>query len=195
MKRRAEYEQAFEAIKDNLYAAGVSTVKAAKAHDEMFTTSLEALAEAYEAMASPQLSAGDDDHETTDDRATLSALITPLRQAKQQALAAADYDAYVAAETKLQQLDELVVLRLERQVRQLLAQQRLQELTSSQPPTAPAGASASNQPSATKPAPKWTEKTLKTQYKSLDVVKAAFGIKARSWKEAAAQLNASGENA
>lgn len=188
MKRRAEREQAFESIKDNLYAAGVSTVKAAKAHEEMFTTSLEALAEAYETMATPQLAAGAGEATdgTAGDRADLSPLITRLQQAKDQALAEANYDAYVATETQLQHLDELVVLRLERQVRHLAAQQRLQEL-SSPPPSEPQTWPPPTEPETT---PAWTEKTLKAQYKTLEAVRAAFGLKVRSWKEAVAQVNA-----
>ncbi|MBD0269171.1 MAG: hypothetical protein ICV77_12870 [Cyanobacteria bacterium Co-bin8] len=59
MRRRSQQRQDFEAIKNNLYAAGVSTVKAAKAQEEMFTTTLEALSEAYKGMGINQIEAGE----------------------------------------------------------------------------------------------------------------------------------------
>jgi hypothetical protein len=161
MKRRSQRQQSFESIKDNLYAAGVSTVKAAKAQEEMFTTTLEALSEAYEAAGLNQLSGS---AETVDVGAIAAALLT----CRQAALAAADYEAYVAAEEKLQRLDELAVLRLERQVRQRVAQQQLDQLSEVQA---------------------WTEASLKAQYKTLQAACQALNLKARTWRAAADQAN------
>jgi len=57
MKSRAEWNQRFEKVKESLYEAGVSTVKAAKAQEEMYKTALGALAEAYEGSDVPSLPA------------------------------------------------------------------------------------------------------------------------------------------
>lgn len=165
MKRRSQRQQSFESIKDNLYAAGVSTVKAAKAQEEMFTTTLEALSEAYEAAGLNQLQAGAGGSAEAADVGAIAAALLTQRQA---ALAAADYEAYIAAEEKLQRLDELAVLRLERQVRQQQAQQQLDQLSNVQ---------------------RWTEASLKAQYKTLQAACQALGLKARTWRAALDQVN------
>ena len=170
MRRRADRQQDFESIKQNLFAAGVSTVKAAKAQEEMFTTTLEALTEAYEGMGANQLEAGEEDP-----AADLTPIVEALLTQQRQALEIQDYDAYVEAEEKLQQLDELVVTRLERQVRLLKAQKQLVELASKvQPSTDREG---------------WTEDSLKREYKTLAKVRDAFNISARTWKDAVKQVN------
>ncbi|MGF1571028.1 MAG: hypothetical protein ACFCVD_23625 [Nodosilinea sp.] len=167
MRRRADRQQDFDSIKTNLYAAGVSTVKAAKAQEEMFATTLEALAEAYETSGMNQLGAGAD-VPATDLRPILERLLAE----KQAALEQGNYEAYVDAETKLQHLDELAVTRLERQVRLHIARQQLATLS---------------QPHAS--AERWTESALKAQYKTLSQVKEEFRIKARSWQEAVKLIN------
>ncbi|QQE65065.1 hypothetical protein GFS31_17500 [Leptolyngbya sp. BL0902] len=159
-------------LKQTLYAAGVSTLHAAQAQEEMLTTALEALTDAYESPSIPQLEA------TTDSGADLQPILNALRAERQQALAQGHYEAYVAAETKLQHLDELRVAQLERQVRELTAQQQLDHLTQA------AGAETVD-----KAAHPWTEASLKARYATLGAVKAAFSIKPRSWKEAVQLLN------
>jgi hypothetical protein len=179
MKRRWERQQDFEAIKQNLFAAGVSTVKAAQAQEEMFTTTLEALTEAYEAVGAHPLVAGQEEEGgadlDADGGAELGAIAAALLVQRQEALAHQDYEAYVVAEEKLQRLDELTVTRLERQVRLLQAQRQLAEWT---PPT-----------QSSPPGQEWTEASLKKTYKTLAQVKAAWGLSARSWKEAVQQMN------
>ena len=172
MRRRSERQQDFDDLKQTLYDAGVSTVKAAKAQEEMFTTALEALADAYEANPIPLL------NETTDQSPDLQPILDALWAERQQALTQGDYDAYVAAETKLQHLDELRVARLERQVREITAQQQFERLT--QAASAETVAHGDN---------RWTEASLKAQYATLGAVRTAFSIKARSWKEAVQILN------
>jgi hypothetical protein len=169
MRRRSERQKDFDTLKQTLYDAGVSTVKAAKAQEEMFTTTLEALTDAYEAQAMPQLESA------TDSVPDLQPILDALWTERQRALTQGDYDAYVAAETKLQHLDELRVTRIEREVRELTAQQQLERLTQS------AGVKAG--------ANDWTEASLKAQYMTLGAVKEAFSIKPRSWKEAVQILN------
>ncbi|MBD2256116.1 hypothetical protein [Pseudanabaena sp. FACHB-2040] len=176
---RSQQQQDFEAIKNNLYAAGVSTVKAAKAQEEMFTTTLEALSEAYEGMGVNQIEAGEEP--MTD----VSPLVENLLAQRQAALAKQDYDAYVAAEEKLQRLDELAVVRLERQVRLLVAQQQLSSVEQQPKPGGEQPKSGGKQP--------WTEATLKAKYKTLEQVRQAFGISARTWKEAVKQISSATE--
>lgn len=163
MRRRSERQQDFETLKQTLYAAGLSTVKAAKAQEDMLTTTLEALTDAYEAQAMPQLDGASMDPD-------LQPIFEVLLAERKQALSQGNYAGYVDAETKLQHLDELRVTRLERQVRELIAQQRLDTLT--QPTPDP-----------------WTEEHLKAQYSTLGAVRKAFSIKVRSWQEAVHILN------
>lgn len=169
MRRRSERQKDLDDLKQTLYAAGVSTLEAAQAQEEMLTTALEALTDAYEAQAMPQLGAA------TDSVPDLQPILDSLWAERQQALVQGDYDAYVAAETKLQHLDELRVVRVEREVRELTAQQQLYRLTHA------AGVESS--------ANTWTEAGLKAQYGTLGAVKEAFSIKPRSWKEAVQMLN------
>jgi hypothetical protein len=170
MRRRSERQQEFEAIKQNLFAAGVSTVKAAKTQEEMFSTTLEALTEAYEGMGADQLEAGEEAEE-----ADLTAIIEGLLAQRQQAASNQDYEAYIEAEEKLQRLDELALNRLERQVRRLKAQRQIMELAS--------------KPQPSTDAEEWTETALKQEYKTLANVQETFGINARRWKDAVKQVN------
>ncbi len=170
MRRRADRQQDFESIKQNLFAAGVSTVKAAKAQEEMFSTTLEALAEAYEGMGVNQLEAGE-----KEPVANLTPIVEALLTQRQQALENQDYDTYVEAEEKLQRLDELAVTRLERQVRLLKAQKQLVDLAGKTHPSAEGEA--------------WTESKLKKEYRTVADVREAFGISARTWKAAIKQVN------
>jgi hypothetical protein len=86
-------------------------------------TTLEALSEAYEGMGADQLEAGEQKP-----AADLTPIVEALVAQLQEALANQDYDAYVATEEKMQRLDELVVSRLERQVRRLESDSLLQGL-------------------------------------------------------------------
>ncbi|WP_017297237.1 hypothetical protein [Nodosilinea nodulosa] len=170
MKQRSERQQEFEAIKQNLFTAGVATVKAAQAQENMFTTTLEALADAYEGMGPSQLEAGE-----TQPEIDLAPIVEALLAQQQDALAKQDYGAYVDTEEKLQRLDELAVARLERQVRLLKAQQELAQV-------------------AVKPQPPvdktvWTEAALKKEYKTLGNLRNVLNLKARSWKDAVEQVN------
>jgi hypothetical protein len=187
MRRRSERQQDFEAIKNNLYAAGVSTVKAAKAQEEMFTTTLEALSEAYEGMEMNPLEAGEDEPS-----ADLTLLVDNLLAQRQAAMANQDYGAYVEAEEKLQRLEEFAVLRVERQVRLLVAQRQLTRLAGhkEEPTPAPQQESAPEPKQEAVKSKPWTEAALKKQYKTLDAVRQAFNVSARTWKEAVKQLNA-----
>ena len=169
MRKRSERQQEFEAIKQNLFAAGVATVKAAQAQENMYMTTLEALSEAYEGTGANLLEAGEEPE------VDLASLLDTLLTQRQTALAHQDYDAYVETEEKLQRLDELAVAQLERQVRRLEAQQKLVEFASSSQPTTDQKV--------------WTEAALKKEYKTLAGLRNALGIGVRSWKEALEQVN------
>lgn len=145
-------------------------MKAAKAQEEMFTTTLEALTEAYEGMGMNQLEAGEEEPETD-----LSSLTDPLLAQRQEAIANGNYDAFVKVEEKLQRLDELAVARVERQVRLRQAQRQLAELTATSQQAVNTGA--------------WTEASLKQEYRTVADVRKAFGVKARTWKDAVKQVN------
>jgi hypothetical protein len=175
MKRRVEQDQDFEQIKQNLFDAGVSVVKAAQAQEEMFHTSVEALTEAYEANASeaPALSPEEVRSET-------DAIAEMLLHQRQDAIVAKNFDAYVEVENKLQLLDELAVVRLEREARQWEAQVRIRE-AQRQLTKPPDPESESKDP--------WTEKTLKAEYKTLDKFRQETKLSANKWKDAVEQMN------
>lgn len=173
MKPRSERQQDFEAIKQNLFTAGVATVKAAQAQEDMFMTTLEALSEAYEGTGINQLAAGE-----TEPEADPSPMLETLLIQRQDALTRGDYDTYVEAEEKLQWLDELAVARLERQVRRLKAQQELTIFADKPQP-----------PEAAPDSKVWTEAALKKEYKTLADLQSALGINARTWKQAVEQAN------
>jgi len=180
MRRRAEQDKDFEQIKQNLFDAGVSVLKAAQAQEDMFHTSLEALTEAYEGnMAeAPLLGAG----ETT---AQTDSIAEKLLEQRQQAIAAIDFDAYVEVEKKLQLLDELAVTRLEREARQWEAQVRIQS-AQRQLSRSPATKSTETQPVSNGA---WTEKTLKAKYETLAKFRQETGLQANGWKKAVEQIN------
>lgn len=176
MKPRSERQQDFEAIKQNLFTAGVATVKAAQAQENMFMTTLEALSEAYEGTDINQLAAGE-----TEPEADLTPMLETLLAQRQEALTRQDYEAYVEVEEKLQWLDELAVARLERQVRLLKAQQEL---------TIFAGKPPSSTTSTADDRKVWTEAGLKKEYKTLADLQNALGVNVRTWKQAVEQVNA-----
>ncbi len=180
MRRRAEQDKAFEQVKQNLFEAGVSALKAAQAQEDMFHTSVEALTEAYEGnMAeAPLLGAG----ETTAETDSIAAMLLNQRQ---QAIVATDFDAYVEVEKKLQLLDELAVTRLEREARKWEAQVRIQN-AQRQLSVAPSTKSPEPQPVSDSA---WTEKTLKTKYETLAKFRQETGLQANGWKKAVEQMN------
>ncbi|PZU95247.1 MAG: hypothetical protein DCF32_22535 [Leptolyngbya sp.] len=173
MKPRSERQQDFEAIKQNLFTAGVATVKAAQAQEDMFMTTLEALSEAYEDTGIHQLAPGE-----TEPESDLTPILETLLTQRQDALNRQDYEAYVEAEEKLQRLDELAVARLERQVRLLKAQQELTIFADKPQP-----------PEAFSDRKVWTEAALKKEYKTLADLQSALGINARTWRQAVEQAN------
>lgn len=178
MKPRSERQQDFEAIKQNLFTAGVATVKAAQAQENMFMTTLEALSEAYEGTGIHQLAAGE-----TEPEADLTSMLEMLLAKRQDALTHQDYEAYIEAEEKLQWLDELTVARLERQVRLLKAQQELTHFAG-QPPSSTAATAKEETGKKV-----WTEAELKKAHKTLADLQTALGIHARTWKQAVEQVN------
>lgn len=181
MRSRIERNQDFEAIKANLFEAGVSVVKAAKSHEDMFNTSLEAIADAIELNheEAPRLNQAVDGSEA-------NLIYETLLLQRQEAETKGDFDDYVSAEERLQKLEEFEAVRLERQARILEAQVRIQaaqrmlqdELTGTPP-----------EPTGTQ---SWTEDSLKAQFKTLKAVRDALGIAAKSWKAAAEQANQQG---
>jgi hypothetical protein len=175
MRSRAERNQEFEAIKGNLFEAGVSVVKAAKAHQEMFNTSLEAIADAMEINleSTPQLN-------QVIDGSQANLIYESLLLQRQEAETTGDFDAYVSAEEKLQQLEEFEAKRLERQARMLKAKLRIQVVqTKLNSPTI----------QETESSQRWTESTLKSKFKSLKQLEEQLGISAKTWKDAVKQAN------
>ena len=184
MKKRADRQQDFEQVKTDLFEAGLSVVKAAKAHEEMFHTSLEALTEAYEAVgdseanlpalaAAPNASAPSESMDTT-------LLIQLLQRQQQAAIATQSVDAYLAATETLLRLKTIVVeeieltaRRLEAEIRITTARQQLEPLPNVPEPTRRA----------------WTEAELRQEYKKLEKVRQVFGIEARTWQVAIDQVN------
>ena len=177
MRSRAERNQDFEAIKSNLFEAGVSVVKAAKAHEEMFNTSLEAIADAMELDLgeTPRLNQVVDGSEA-------NLIYEALLLQRQEAETKGDFDAYVSAEEKLQQLEEFEAQRLERQARILEAQVRIQAAQRLLVP-------GETQPEKTATHQQWTEDALKARYKTLKKVRDELGIAAKSWKDAVEEAN------
>ena len=85
MRKRSERQQDFEAIKQDLFTAGVATVKAAQAQKNMYMTSLEALSEAYEGAGANLLEAGEEPE------ADLASLLDTLLTQRQTALTNQDF--------------------------------------------------------------------------------------------------------
>lgn len=179
MRSRAERNRDFEAVKSNLFEAGVSVVKAAKAHEEMFNTSLEAIADAMELDIgeTPLL-------EQVVDGSEANLIYEALLLQRQEAETKGDFDAYVSAEEKLQQLEEFEARRLERQARMLEAQVRIQAAQKQLAQGEPQEKLETRQ--------RWTEGTLKAQYQTLKKVRDELGVAARSWKDAVAEANQQG---
>jgi ribosomal protein L7/L12 len=179
MRSRAERNRDFEAVKSNLFEAGVSVVKAAKAHEEMFNTSLEAIADAMELDIGETPLLGQ-----VVDGSEANLIYEALLLERQAAETKGDFDAYVSAEEKLQQLEEFEARRLERQARMLEAQVRIQAaqklLDREEPPQKP------------EPRQIWTESTLKAKYNTLKKVRDALGVAAKSWKDAVEEANQQG---
>lgn len=188
MKSRAERDREIEAIKANLFDAGLSTVKAAQAHEEFVKTSLEALADALEpnrltsSMLNSELlelsAAPLATEATVAQTAATNPIYKILVMQREAAKGAGDYEAYIEVEEKLQHLEELEVQRLERDARRAEAQVRVaiaQTQLSASPPKSPASP---------------TEKHLKEKYKSLKDATQALGISAKSWGELAKKIDA-----
>lgn len=170
MRSRAERNQDFEAVKSNLFAAGLSAVQAAKTHEDMFNTSLEAIANAMELdiEGTPRLN-------QVIDGSQANLIYEALLLQRQEAETKGDFDAYVSAEAKLQQLEEFEAERLERQARMLEAQVRIQ---------------AAQRQLEGEPEPdRWTESTLKAKFKTLKNLQDQLGVAAKSWKDAVQQAN------
>jgi hypothetical protein len=127
MKRRAQKDKQFEQIKQTLFDAGVSVLKAAQAQEEMFHTSLESLAEAYEANGTDDTPALN----LSEDMSDVSPLIEVLKTRQREAIAAGDPQGYLEATNTLHLLEdsaeELETVRLERIARKLEAQLRIQQ--------------------------------------------------------------------
>jgi hypothetical protein len=178
MRTRAERNQGFESVKQNLFDAGVAVLNAAEAQEQLFDASVKALAEAVgvETEDYAEIAPGADS-------SSMNSIADELMVQRQEAETAGDFDSYVAAEQKLQTLEELEVVKLEREARKLEAQIRIanaqkQLILLSQAPN----------PISLEPEPKmpetWTESKLKEKFKTLDGVRKEFSIKAKSWKEA-----------
>ena len=180
MRSRTERNQDFEAIKANLFEAGVSVVKAAKSHEDMFNTSLEAIADAIELNHedAPRLNQVVDGSEA-------NLIYEALLLQRQEAETKGDFDAYVSVEERLQKLEEFEAVRLERQARILEAQVRIQAAQRMLKDKLPVDQTESLVTS-------WTEDSLKVQFKTLKAVRDALGITAKSWKAAADQANQQG---
>lgn len=202
MRTRAERNRGFEAIKQNLFEAGVAVLNAAEAQEQLFDASVKALAEAVGIEAEDSTKAlaeaiGDKaedsiEIESNTDSSSKNSIVEKLLAQRQEAEAAGDFDGYVNAEQKLQTLDELEVVKLEREARKLEAQIRITNaqnqlslLSQSPNPITPVPVPIS-EPEMLE---KWTEIKLKEKFKTLNSVRKAFSIEARSWKEAVDLVN------
>ena len=185
MRTRAERNRGFESIKQNLFDAGVAVLNAAEAQEQLFDASVKALAEAVGVEAEAYI-----EIDSSADGSSMNSIVEKLMVQRQEAEAAGDFDGYVDAEQKLQTLDELEVVRLEREARKLEAQIRIANaqkqlilLSQTPNPIVP----------EPKPEPKmpetWTESKLKEKFKTLDGVRKEFSVKAKSWKEAVDLVN------
>jgi hypothetical protein len=178
MRTRAERNRGFESIKQNLFDAGVAVLNAAEAQEQLFDASVKALAEAVGVETEDYA-----EIDSSADSSFMNSIADKLMVQRQEAEIAGDFDSYVDAEQKLQTLDELEVVKLEREARKLEAQIRIanaqkQLILLSQTPN----------PITPEPEPKmpeaWTESKLKEKFKTLDGVRKKFSVKAKSWKEA-----------
>jgi len=187
MRTRAERNRGFESVKKNLFDAGVAVLSAAEAQEQLFDASVKALAEAVgvETEANAEVI----------DRiggSSMNSMVEKLTVQRQEAEAAGDFEGYVDAEQKLQTLDELEVVRLEREARKLEAQIRIanaqQQLDLLSQPLIPI---------VSEPFPKpevmefWTEEKLREKFRTLNDVRKHFSIeiKSKSWKDAVELVN------
>lgn len=185
MRTRAERNRGFESVKQNLFDAGVAVLNAAEAQEQLFDASVKALAEAVGVEA--------EDCAEVDSNAngsSMNSIVEKLMLQRQEAEAAGDFDSYIDAEQKLQTLDELEVIRLERQARKLEAQIRIMNAQKqlNLPPqiSNPITPEPVHEP---KTSEAWTESKLKEKFKTLIGVRKAFSVEARSWKEAVEVVN------
>lgn len=179
MRSRAERNQDFEAIKTNLFEAGVAALQAAQAGEQLFDRSIEAIAEA---MDIPQEGTEFSNKPVLTE---VNLVYEIVFAEKQDAEAIGNYDAYVTASRKLQTLEELDVERLEREARKLEAQLRIANAKRQLAQLAQPSSQSSTE-SASSP---WTESRLKKEFKTLEAVRSALGIEARTWKKAVEEAN------
>ena len=185
MRTRAERNRGFESVKKNLFDAGVAVLSAAEAQEQLFDASVKALAEAVGIEAEA-------DAEVIDriGGSSMDSMVEKLMVQRQEAEAAGDFDRYVDAEQKLQALDELEVVRLEREARKLEAQIRItnaqQQLNLPAQPLIPITPEPTLKPEIPEA---WTESKLKEKFKTLSSVRKNFSIEAKSWKEAVELIN------
>lgn len=177
MRRRADRNRDFENIKSNLFNAGVSVLKAAQAHEEMFLNSLEALTEAVEMQALP---AAEFDY-SPENADVIQPLLDKLLAERQAALTDQDVETYLEISEKIKQLKAVSVEELELEARKLEAQLRILGATRL--------LEEISKPVSSDPAPRWTIETLKAEYKSLAKVREAYSVPAKTWKEAVEQVN------
>ncbi len=178
MRSRADRNRDFEQTKETLFEAGVSVLKAAQAHEEMFHTSLEALTEAIEGQS--LLPAGTEGVEAPGEMSP-EPIRAKLLVAQQKALKEENVDAYLQIGEKLKLLKELEVIDVELEARKLEAHIRIANARQQLAQFVDSDSSSTSQP--------WTEETLKAKFKTLKNLYDELGIKARSWKEAAKQAN------
>lgn len=174
MRSRADRKQDFDAIKQHLFDAGTSVLKVARVSEDLFTTSVQAIVAALETepnVLSPLPAA--------------NSIQQTLLEQQQQADTTGDVNTYLEATRKLQLLEEMELNKLEQTARRLemetrirVSQGQLAQLNSAPEPHV-----------SLSPAKSWTEKGLKAKFQTLQAVRKAFGINARSWKDAVRLVN------
>ncbi|MBD2464906.1 hypothetical protein H6G89_28280 [Oscillatoria sp. FACHB-1407] len=179
MRSRAERNQDFEAIKADLFDAGVAALQAAQAGEQLFDRSIEAIAEA---MDIPQ---GGTETSNKPVLTEVNLVYEIVLAEKQDAEAIGNYDAYVTASRKLQTLEDLDVERLEREARKLEAQLRIANAQRQLTQLSQSPSQSSAEPSSSP----WTESRLKREFKTLEAVRSGLGIEARTWKKAVEEAN------
>ncbi|MGG6297366.1 hypothetical protein ACQ4M4_23475 [Leptolyngbya sp. AN02str] len=186
MKRRADRNRELEAVKNTLFESGVSVVKAAKAHEEMFMTSMQMLTDAMSLDEPESQLQSADSTLLLQGAAPSNSFYFEYLQQRQAAEQAMDFDAYLEAEHKLKELEELEIGRLERNARKLEAQLRIEQ---AQRQLQHMQHSESEVSVSSRSSKLWTEETLKATYKTLGGVAQALDISAKSWKEAVKKAN------
>lgn len=181
MKRKSEREQKFNQIKTTLFEAGIATLEAVQAGEEMFSESVSAIAEAVGVEVSPNSLPGEiapeDIPPETLSMPPNSIYAIALRQ-QEEAQEKGDLDAYISATKKLRLLENLEVKKLEIEARSLEAQIRIQNAKKHL-----------EQPEISQQSQQWTEQNLKAKYKSLSAVNNWLGTTVRSWKDAVEKAN------